>query len=43
MVKREDSVVFVVVVYSVTASCILLGKALKCVKNMLILEKTLKM
>ena len=43
MMKREDSVVFVVVVYSVIASCILLGKALKCVKNMLILEKTLKM
>ena len=43
MMKREDSVVFVVVVYSVIASCILLGKALKCVKYMLILEKTLKM
>ena len=42
MMKSEDSVVFVVVVYSVTESCILLGKALKCVKNLLILEKTLK-
>lgn len=33
MTKREDSVVFVVVVYSVTASHILLDKALKCVKK----------
>ena len=33
MMKREDSVVFVVVVYSVTASHILLDKALKCVKK----------
>lgn len=40
--KSEDPVVCVVVVYSVTASCILLGKALKCVKNLLILQKTLK-